>query len=114
MIMPPRVCRAQAMTTCRRKMIAEALGERGGDDLCRGTCDVCSGGAQGVVNADFTRHAETLVRCDFPHNRKHFVVCCGAQGYFFLLSAKSIFILLFLAAFCEIKGLVASCCWDGT
>lgn len=51
------------MTTCRRKMIAEALGEQGGKGLCSGGCDVCSGGAKAAATIDATQHAVTLVRC---------------------------------------------------
>lgn len=55
--------RHQAMTTCRRTMIAEALGEQGGGKgLCNGGCDVCSGGAEDVATIDATAHAATLVR----------------------------------------------------
>lgn len=56
-------CLAKAMATCRRKMIAEALGEQGGKGLCNGGCDVCSGCAGAATNIDATRHATTLVRC---------------------------------------------------
>lgn len=55
-------CLAKAMATCRRKMIAEALGEQGGKGLCDGGCDVCSGCAGAATNVDATRHATTLVR----------------------------------------------------
>ncbi|CAM9924756.1 unnamed protein product, partial [Ectocarpus sp. 4 AP-2014] len=59
----------QTMATCRRTMIAEALGERGGNGLCSGGgggggCDVCSGGideAADVATLDATAHACTLV-----------------------------------------------------
>ncbi|CAN0470871.1 unnamed protein product [Ectocarpus sp. 12 AP-2014] len=59
------------MATCRRTMIAEALGERGGKGLCSGGgggggggCDVCSGDngeAADVATLDVTAHACTLV-----------------------------------------------------
>ncbi|CAN0546207.1 unnamed protein product, partial [Ectocarpus sp. 12 AP-2014] len=61
----------QTMATCRRTMIAEALGERGGKGLCSGGgggggggCDVCSGDngeAADVATLDVTAHACTLV-----------------------------------------------------
>lgn len=64
----PCVAEDQAMATCRRAMIAEALGERGGGaGLCGGgggCCDVCSGGVglEAVSTIDATSYALTLVR----------------------------------------------------
>lgn len=52
----------QAMGTCRRKMIAEALGEQGGEGMCTGGCDICAGDAGAFITIDATRHASTLVR----------------------------------------------------
>lgn len=43
-------------------MIAEALGEQGGNGLCGGGCDVCSATSESVATVDATRHAVTLVR----------------------------------------------------
>lgn len=51
------------MATCRRTMIAEALGEQGGGvGICASGCDVCSEGFEGVTTIDATSYALTLVR----------------------------------------------------
>ncbi|CAN0003642.1 unnamed protein product, partial [Scytosiphon promiscuus] len=57
-----QACGFATMATCRRTMIAEALGEQGGKGLCAGGCDVCSGRGDPATTIDATAHATTLVR----------------------------------------------------
>ncbi|CAM9296615.1 unnamed protein product, partial [Choristocarpus tenellus] len=52
----------QASTTCRRKMIAEALGEQACPGMCNEGCDVCSGDVATCEPVDATQYAQTLVR----------------------------------------------------
>lgn len=62
LFVPPSPSDHQTMATCRRTMIAEALGEQGGKALCAGGCDVCSGRGGPATTIDATAHATTLVR----------------------------------------------------
>ena len=63
----------QVMATCRRTMIAEALGEHGGQGvgvgICARGCDVCSGAFEGATTIDATAYALTLVRSGSEHKR---------------------------------------------
>lgn len=63
----------QVMATCRRTMIAEALGEHGGEGvgvgICARGCDVCSGAFEGATTIDATAYALTLVRSGSEHKR---------------------------------------------